>query len=174
MGKFLPLALFIVLAYFLLDGLGRDTKKLPSPLIGKIFPNLDVVDFHTEEKYAIQDKLKGRVSLVNVWASWCVTCRAEHEMLNKISKASTLQIVGINYKDTKKEGQRFLDILGNPFDFVIFDQQGRLGLELGVYATPETFIIDQEGVIRFKHIGEINSRIWKNNISPLIKQLKTR
>ena len=109
---------------------------------------------------------------MNVWASWCVTCRAEHEMLNKIAKTSTLQMVGINYKDTKEEGQRFLDILGNPFDFVIFDQQGRLGLELGVYATPETFITDQKGVIRFKHIGEINSRIWQNDVLPLINQLK--
>ena len=172
MAKFLPLALFVVLAYFLLDGLGRDTKKLPSPLIGKTFPNLEVLDFHTGEKYLTQDKLKGKVSLVNVWASWCVTCRAEHEMLNKITKTSTLQMVGINYKDTKEEGQRFLDILGNPFDFVIFDQQGRLGLELGVYATPETFIIDQKGVIRFKHIGEINPRIWQNDILPLINQLK--
>ena len=81
-------------------------------------------------------------------------------------------MVGINYKDTKEEGQRFLDILGNPFDFVIFDQQGRLGLELGVYATPETFIIDQKGVIRFKHIGEINPRIWQNDIFPLVNQLK--
>ncbi|RUM82336.1 MAG: DsbE family thiol:disulfide interchange protein [Candidatus Thioglobus sp.] len=172
MGKFLPLALFIVLAYFLLDGLGRDTKKLPSPLIGKIFPNLDVVDFHTEEKYAIQDKLKGRVSLVNVWASWCVTCRAEHKMLNDIAATSDLHMVGINYKDTKKEGKRFLDILGNPFKFIIFDQQGKLGLELGVYATPETFIIDQQGVIRFKHIGEITPTIWKNEILPLISKLK--
>jgi cytochrome c biogenesis protein CcmG/thiol:disulfide interchange protein DsbE len=172
MAKFLPLALFVLLAYFLLDGLGRDTKKLPSPLIGKTFPNLEVLDFHTGEKYLTQDKLKGKVSLVNVWASWCVTCRAEHEMLNKITKTSTLQMVGINYKDTKEEGQRFLDILGNPFDFVIFDQQGRLGLELGVYATPETFIIDQKGVIRFKHIGEINPRIWQNDILPLINQLK--
>ena len=86
MAKFLPLALFVLLAYFLLDGLGRDTKKLPSPLIGKTFPNLEVLDFHTGEKYLTQDKLKGKVSLVNVWASWCVTCRAEHEMLNKITK----------------------------------------------------------------------------------------
>ncbi len=81
MGKFLPLFLFVVLAYFLIDGLGRDTKKLPSPLIGKTFPNLEVVDFHTGEQYSTHEKLKDKISLVNVWASWCVTCRAEHKML---------------------------------------------------------------------------------------------
>ena len=172
MWKFLPLALFIALAYFLMDGLGRDTKKLPSPLIGKTFPNLEVEDFHTGEKYLIQDKLKGKISLVNVWASWCVTCRAEHKMLNDIAATSNLHMVGINYKDTKKEGKRFLDILGNPFKFIIFDQQGKLGLELGVYATPETFIIDQTGLIRFKHIGEITPNIWQSEILTLIEKLK--
>jgi len=171
-GKFLPLALFVVLAYFLLDGLGRDTKKLPSPLIGKAFPNLEVEDFHTGERYLIQDKLKNKTSIVNVWASWCVTCRAEHKMLNDIAATSDIQMVGINYKDTKKEGKRFLDILGNPFKFIIFDQQGKLGLELGVYATPETFIIDQKGVIRFKHIGEITPSIWQGEMLPLIEELK--
>jgi len=172
MWKFLPLVMFVVLAWFLLDGLGRDTKKLPSPLIGKTFPNLEVVDFHTGELYLTQDKLKDKISLVNVWASWCVTCRAEHKMLNDIAATSDLHMVGVNYKDTKKEGARFLDILGNPFKFVIFDQQGKLGLELGVYATPETFIIDQKGVIRFKHIGEITASICQDEIFPLINKLK--
>ena len=172
MNKFIPLALFVVLAVFLYVGLDLDPKKLPSPLIGKTFPNLEVNDFHTGEKYFTQDRLKNKVSLINVWASWCVTCRAEHELLNNIAKTNKLQMVGINYKDTKKEGTRFLDILGNPFDFVIFDQQGKLGLELGVYATPETFITDKNGVIRFKHIGEITPRIWQTEILPLVEQLE--
>jgi cytochrome c biogenesis protein CcmG/thiol:disulfide interchange protein DsbE len=172
MNKFIPLALFVVLAVFLYVGLDLDPKKLPSPLIGKTFPNLEVNDFHTGERYFTQDKLKNKVSLINVWASWCVTCRAEHELLNSIAKTNKLQMVGINYKDTKKEGARFLDILGNPFDFVIFDQQGKLGLELGVYATPETFITDKNGVIRFKHIGEITPRIWQAEILPLVEQLE--
>jgi len=172
MNKFIPLALFVVLAVFLYVGLDLDPKKLPSPLIGKTFPNLEVNDFHTGERYFTQDQLKNKVSLINVWASWCVTCRAEHELLNSIAKTNKLQMVGINYKDTKKEGARFLDILGNPFDFVIFDQQGKLGLELGVYATPETFITDKNGVIRFKHIGEITPRIWQTEILPLVEQLE--
>ncbi|SMM97981.1 Cytochrome c-type biogenesis protein CcmG/DsbE, thiol:disulfide oxidoreductase [uncultured Candidatus Thioglobus sp.] len=172
MNKFIPLVVFVVLAWFLYDGLGRDTKKLPSPLIGKSFPNLEVEDFHTGEKYLLQDRLNSKISLVNVWASWCVTCRAEHQMLNKIAKTNQVQMVGINYKDSKKEGKYFLKRLGNPFDFIVFDEQGKLGLELGVYATPETFIVDKNSVIRYKRIGEITPNIWKNKILPLIQNLQ--
>ncbi|SEH59426.1 Cytochrome c-type biogenesis protein CcmG/DsbE,thiol:disulfide oxidoreductase [Bathymodiolus azoricus thioautotrophic gill symbiont] len=174
MGKFIPLAIFVVLAWFLYDGLGHDTKKLPSPLIGKAFPSLEVQDFKTGEKYHLQEKLKNQVSLVNVWASWCVTCRAEHQMLNNIAKQGVVQMVGINYKDTKREGRYFLKRLGDPFGFIIFDEQGKLGLELGVYATPETFIVDNNGVIRFKRIGEITERLWQEEMLPLIQQLKNR
>lgn len=172
MKKFLPLILFVVLAGFLYTGLGLDPKKLPSPLIGKAFPNLQVEDFNTAEIYAVEDKLQGKISLVNVWASWCVTCRAEHEMLMHIAKTNSLQILGINYKDTKKDGNIFLTRLGNPYDLIVFDQLGKLGLELGVYATPETFIIDQQGIIRFKRVGELTLRIWERQILPLISQLK--
>ncbi len=172
MGKFLPLVIFFVLAWFLYDGLGRDTKKLPSPLIGKSFPNLEVEDFETTEKYTTQSVLKGQITLVNVWASWCVTCRAEHQMLMKIAKTNSIQMLGINYKDTRKEGQIFLNRLGNPYDKIIFDQAGKLGLELGVYATPETFIVDSQGIIQFKRIGQLTSEIWKTQILPLIQQLK--
>lgn len=172
MNKFLPLVLFIVLAGFLYIGLDLDREKLPSPLIGKPFPNLLVEDFYTGEKYPVQNHLNNKISLVNVWASWCVTCRAEHEMLNNIAKDNWVQILGINYKDSKKAGSHFLQTLGNPFDFIIFDKQGKLGLELGVYATPETFVIDKKGIIRFKHIGEITPHIWQNDIAPLIAQLK--
>ncbi|SFV88271.1 Cytochrome c-type biogenesis protein CcmG/DsbE, thiol:disulfide oxidoreductase [hydrothermal vent metagenome] len=172
MGKFLPLAVFVVLAWFLYDGLGRDTKKIPSPLIGKTFPSLEMEDFQTGDKFQLKNRLKDKVSLVNVWASWCVTCRAEHKMLKYIAKNSSLQMVGVNYKDTKKEGERFLRILGNPYDFIVFDEQGKLGLELGVYATPETFIVDKKGVIQFKQIGEITSQIWQQEMLPLINKLQ--
>lgn len=171
MVKFIPLVIFIVLAWFLYDGLGRNTKKIPSPLIGKVFPDLEVEDFQTGGSFQLQSRLKNKVSLVNVWASWCVTCRAEHKMLNDIAKSAKVQMVGINYKDSKKEGQRFLKILGNPFNFIVFDHKGKLGLELGVYATPETFLVDKNGVIQFKRIGEITPRIWQQKMLPLIQQL---
>lgn len=172
MNKFLPLGLFVVLVGFLYVGLGLDPKKLPSPLIGKSFPDMEVEDFHTGEKYSTQDKLKTKISLVNVWASWCATCRAEHEMLMKIAKTNAVQMMGINYKDTKKDGTKFIDVLGNPYNLVIFDQLGKLGLELGVYATPETFLVDQDGIIRFKRIGEMTGRIWEKEVLPLVNQLK--
>ena len=172
MGKFLPLVIFIALAWFLFDGLGRDTKKLPSPLIGKSFPNIEVEDFSTKEKYTTHSLLKGNITLVNVWASWCVTCRAEHQMLINISKNNSVQMLGVNYKDTRKEGEFFLNRLGNPYDKIIFDQTGKLGLELGVYATPETFIVDNQGVIQFKRVGQLTLEIWKTQIFPLIQQLK--
>ena len=172
MGKFLPLVVFVILAWFLFDGLGRDTKKLPSPLIGKPFPNLVVEDFNTTESYTTLSQLEGNISLVNVWASWCVTCRAEHRMLMKIADTKLVQMLGINYKDTRKEGQVFLDRLGDPYDKIIFDQAGKLGLELGVYATPETFIVDSQGIIQFKRIGQLTPEIWKTQILPLIQQLK--
>lgn len=191
MNKFLPLVLFVILAWFLYDGLGRNTQKLPSPLIGQTFPNIEVEDFYTGEKYASLDKLKNHISLVNVWASWCVTCHVEHSMLNKISKTNLVQMVGINYKDNAmfsstlrgkksqkcsyetrddtKFGDCFLSMRGNPFEVIIFDEFGKLGLELGVYRVPETFLINQKGVIIYKHLGEITPFIWENEIKPLVQ-----
>ncbi|NYT52107.1 MAG: DsbE family thiol:disulfide interchange protein [Candidatus Vesicomyosocius endoextente] len=172
MKKFLPLVLFFVLVSFLYIGLGLDPTKLPSPLLGRTFPNLQVEDFNSAKIYSIQDKLQGKISLVNVWASWCATCRVEHEILMKIAKTNSLQMLGINYKDTRKDGNIFLTRLGNPYDSIVFDQLGKLGLELGVYATPETFITDQQGIIRFKRIGELTRRIWESKIYPLIDELR--
>ncbi len=172
MNKFLPLAAFVVLAGFLYIGLGLDNKKLPSPLINQPFPNLQVEDFRTGELSSMDEILKGKISLVNVWASWCVTCRAEHQMIKQIAKNTGVQMVGINYKDTKKEARRYLSILGDPYQTIVFDQQGKLGLELGVYATPETFLVDKSGMIREKRIGEMTKNIWESRFLPLVTQFK--
>ncbi len=173
MNKFLPLVLFAVIVGFLYVGLGQDSRKLPSPLIGKQFPNVMVEDFHSNQQYAIQTKFQNTVSLVNIWASWCVTCRAEHRLLNAISQTGEVNMIGINYKDSKAKAKQFLRHLGNPFQTIVFDEFGKLGLELGVYATPETFLVDKQGVIRFKYVGQITQNIWKTDILPLIRQLKT-
>lgn len=173
------MVIFVVLAWFLYDGLGRDTKKIPSPLIGKNFPILEVEDFETGDKFQIQTRLKGKVSLVNVWASWCFACRAEHQMLNNIAAKNSLQIVGINYKDNennkdnkKEDGAKFLRLLGNPYDFIVFDEKGKLGLELGVYGVPETYLVDKDGIIKFKRVGEITHAVWQQQMLPLIRQLE--
>lgn len=171
MNKFVPLVLFVILVGFLYIGLDLDPKKLPSPLIGKEFPNLEVEDFDNGTRYYTSDKTQDKISLVNVWASWCVTCRAEHEMLNEIAKTNKVQMIGVNYKDTKNAANRYLDILHNPYDIIIFDPLGSLGLELGVYATPETFIVDQKGLIRYKRIGQMTKKIWNEEVIPIINQL---
>jgi len=100
-SKFIPLLLFFILAWFFYDGLGRDTKTLPSPLIGKVFPSMQVEDFNTQEKYDLSDKMKGSISLVNVWASWCVTCREEHQSLLEIANTNNIKMIGVNYKDSQ-------------------------------------------------------------------------
>ena len=171
MNKFVPLVLFVILVGFLYIGLDLDPKKLPSPLIGKEFPNLEVEDFDNGTRYYTSDKTQDKISLVNVWASWCVTCRAEHEMLNEIAKTNKVQMIGVNYKDTKNAANRYLDILHNPYDIIIFDPLGSLGLELGVYATPETFIVDQKGLIRYKRIGQMTKKIWNEEVIPIINEL---
>lgn len=172
MRRFLPLLIFLGMVTFLYLGLGIDTKRLPSPLIGKPYPVLELTDLATGKALSSQASLKGQPTLVNVWASWCLTCLAEHQELLEISQQNNIRLVGINYKDNKKDAKRFLILNGNPFEQIIFDPLGKLGLDLGVYATPETFIIDKKGIVRYKHIGEITTALIKQTINPLIEKIK--
>ena len=171
MKKILPLALFVILAGFLYLSLDSNPRKLPSPLVGKIFPTVSGTELFSGETIKLNDLfIKEKFSLVNVWASWCVTCLAEHTTIMKIAKNETLQMIGINYKDEKEDAKKYLEMLGNPFNVIVFDPEGEAGLELGVYATPETFLVDREGLIIYKHIGEINNQVWKENFIPLINK----
>ncbi len=157
---FVPLILFIVLAIFLGGGIGREDKDvLPSPLIGKPFPTFILQQVETE-KQLTQSDLQGKPMLVNVWATWCPTCKAEHEFLNTLA-AQGVRIIGINYKDDDDEAKIWLRDFGNPYEFNISDPKGKLGLELGVYGAPETFFVDGDGIIRAKHVGDLNPRIWQ-------------
>jgi len=170
MKKFIPLILFLFIAVFLYFSLNSNSSKLPSPLLGKMFPNIEAKDFYSDESVLFTDLFSDNISLVNVWASWCVTCRQEHQMMMKIAKNNNLQLIGINYKDTRADGERYLEVMGNPFDVIVFDPSGKIGLDLGVYATPETFLVNQQGVILFKHIGAIDSKIWEEDFVPYIKK----
>ena len=170
MKKFIPLILFLFIAVFLYFSLNSNSSKLPSRLLGKMFPNIEAKDFYSDESVLLTDLFSDNISLVNVWASWCVTCRQEHQMMMKIAKNNNLQLIGINYKDTRADGERYLEVMGNPFDVIIFDPSGKIGLDLGVYATPETFLVNQQGVILFKHIGAIDSKIWEEDFVPYIKK----
>lgn len=156
---FIPLIIFVVMAAFLGGGLGREDKEaLPSPLVGKPFPAfiLTQVEDHSE---LTQSDLQGQPMLVNVWATWCPTCKAEHAFLNTLS-AQGIRIIGINYKDEEDKAKQWLRDLGNPYEFNISDPKGKLGLELGVYGAPETFFVDGDGIIRAKHVGDLNQRVW--------------
>jgi len=165
MKKIIPLILFLVIAAFLFLSLNSNPSKLPSPLLGKMFPSIEGKDFYTDESIKSTELFADTMTLVNVWASWCITCRKEHEMIMNIAKNTDLQLIGVNYKDTKVDAEKYLEIMGNPFDLIIFDPNGKIGMDLGVYATPETFLVNQNGLILYKHIGEIDSRVWEDNFA---------
>ena len=141
---------------------------MPSPLIGKKFPIIEGTDFYSNETVKLNDLMDNKLALINVWASWCVTCRKEHKVIMNIAKNKNMKIIGINYKDTKSDGKEYLKVMGNPFEEIIYDPNGEIGMELGVYATPETFLISRECLIIHKHIGEITKEVWNENFLPLI------
>lgn len=173
---FIPLAVFVVMALFFWRGLSLDPNAMPSALLNKPIPAFELPVLPAPENpaglaIANQDSLKGRASLLNVWATWCVTCKQEHEFLNQL-KADGIPIYGINYKDNNEDAQNWLAQLHNPYVFSVIDADGRLGLNLGVFGAPETYVIDKNGVIRYKHIGDVNARVWEETIKPIFDSLK--
>ncbi|MCD8522034.1 MAG: DsbE family thiol:disulfide interchange protein [Saccharospirillaceae bacterium] len=154
---FIPLLGFIAMGILFWIGLGQEDKtSLPSPLIGKPFPTFIL---NTVESGESTNHLPQEPVLVNVWATWCPTCKAEHAFLNELAKEG-VKIVGINYKDDDFKARQWLQAYGNPYLFNIADPDGKLGLELGVYGAPETFLVDSKGIIRAKHIGDLNAQVW--------------
>jgi cytochrome c biogenesis protein CcmG/thiol:disulfide interchange protein DsbE len=172
MKKYLvPLAIFVVLGLLLAYGLNLDPRKIPSPLIGKSLPAFSLATVADPARKVGRDDLLGRAYLLNVWASWCVACRQEHPLLNELARNKTVTIIGINYKDKREDALGWLGSLGNPYELSLADIDGRLGIDLGVYGVPETFVIDKQGVIRYKQIGPITPEVWEQKLAPLIKEL---
>lgn len=167
---FIPLAIFIALLVLLAVGLGLDPKKVPSPLIDKPAPNFELPRLFSDQTIS-NESMKGRVWLLNVWASWCVACRAEHEVIKQISASKLVEVVGLNYKDKNADAQSWLFDLGNPYSKVAVDLDGRVGIDFGVYGVPETFLIDQKGIIRAKHIGPVTIESYKSQLLPKIQSL---
>lgn len=167
----IPLVVFVALGVLLWMGLSLDPRKIPSPLVGKPLPAFALASLHEPSKTVTPDSLRGRVYLLNVWASWCVACRQEHPVLNELARMKAVPIVGLNYKDQRSDAIGWLQNLGNPYELSIVDLDGRIGIELGVYGVPETFVIDKDGVIRYKHIGPISEETWRSKLEPLVKQL---
>ena len=167
----LPLGVFVVIAIFLAIGLGLDPREVPSPLIDKPAPAFSLPRLHEPAQAFSRDDMKGKVWLLNVWASWCVACREEHPVLVELSKTGVVPIVGLNYKDERTDGLRWLNQFGNPYQLSAFDHEGLTGIDYGVYGVPETFLIDKNGIIRYKRIGVVTPEILRDKILPMVKEL---
>jgi len=172
MKKFLiPIGLFALLGLLLAYGLKLDPRRIPSPLVDKPLPAFSLPTLENPKKSLSNADLKGKVVLVNVWASWCVACKQEHPVLLALSRDKLVPIIGLNYKDKREDATHMLNTEGNPYDVSIVDADGRVGIDWGVYGVPETFVVDKQGVIRYKQIGPISPEAWEKTLLPLIRKL---
>ncbi|HCU89406.1 MAG TPA: DsbE family thiol:disulfide interchange protein [Gammaproteobacteria bacterium] len=167
----IPLGVFIVLVILLAIGLRLDPRYVPSPLIDKPMPPFELPDLANEAAVLTNSDISGKPHLLNVWASWCAACRTEHPLLMRLAQSGETSILGLNYKDTRDDALAWLGRHGDPYTQTVFDHAGKLGLDLGVYGVPETFLIDSEGVIRYKQIGPITPDILESVIKPMLEIL---
>jgi cytochrome c biogenesis protein CcmG, thiol:disulfide interchange protein DsbE len=170
-NKYIPILIFALLVGLLGFGLTNDPKEVPSPFIDKPAPKFVTNRLYVDGKISTQE-MKGKVWLLNVFASWCVSCRAEHKLITELSKSSKTPIVGLNYKDEAVDAKKWLAYYGNPYHSIAVDLDGKIGIEYGVYGVPETFIIDKKGIIRHKQIGPVTAESLSKTIIPLITQLE--
>jgi len=166
-----PLGIFLVLVVFLGVGLGLNPRQVPSPLIDRPAPAFVLPQLHAPEKPIGPEALRGQVWLLNVWASWCVSCRQEHPVLIDLAKSGEVPIYGLNYKDQRDDALRWLVQWGDPYKLSIMDVKGATGIDYGVYGVPETFVIDKAGIIRYKQIGPLTPEILRDKILPLVRKL---
>ena len=168
----LPLAAFAVLVVFLAIGLTRNPREVPSPLVGKPAPHFELPLLHAPEKTFSPKEMLGKVWMLNVWASWCVSCRHEHPVLMELARSRALPIYGLNYKDGRDDGIAWLKRYGDPYQLSAYDFAGRVGIDYGVYGVPESYVIDRRGVIRYKQIGIVTPEVLKAKILPLVRELE--
>jgi cytochrome c biogenesis protein CcmG, thiol:disulfide interchange protein DsbE len=169
--RFLPVIVFAVLVAFLAIGLKLDPREVPSPLVNKAAPAFKLPLLAQPEAMLTPADLRGKVWLLNVWASWCVSCRVEHPLLVELAKTGTVPIYGLNYKDKRLDAMQWLRERGDPYLQSLSDTDGRVGIDYGVYGVPETFVIDREGVIRYKQIGPLTPESLRDTILPLVRKL---
>ncbi len=169
LALFIPLFGFIVLAIFLMRGLTLDPKEIPSALLNKPFPPFSLPSL-VNQTTLTEKNLYSKKMLVNVWATWCITCRIEHPFLMQLANKN-IPIYGISYKDSNSAAEEWLKEKGNPYRDVIVDAEGRLGIDIGVFGAPETYFIDSTGVIRYKHVGDLNEQNWKDELSAVWEKL---
>lgn len=173
---FIPVVIFMLLSVLLWRGLSNDPTNLPSALLNKPVPVFNLPVLAAEENpagiiSATNEIFKGHVTLLNVWATWCVTCKQEHDYLMTL-KEQGVRIIGVNYKDNIEGAEKWLKDLLNPYYLSVVDKNGRLGLDLGVYGAPETFIIDKQAIIRYRYAGEVNEEVWLETLKPIVESLR--
>lgn len=172
MRRFLiPLLIFGVLVGFLAVGLGLNPREVPSPFIGKPAPLFSLSQLHQPDSSFSPKDMQGQVWLLNVWASWCVSCRQEHPVLVDLARHKVAPIIGLDYKDERDPAKAWLAEHGDPYNFSIWDRDGKIGIDYGVYGVPETFVIDKAGIVRMKHIGPLTQAVVSEKIIPLVKEL---
>ncbi len=171
MARYIVVAVFLALIVLLGVGLTLNPREVPSPLVGKPAPYFQLPQLHDSGKQFSQKDMLGKVWMLNVWASWCVSCREEHPVLVELAKSGAAPLYGLNYKDERKDGLAWLKQFGNPYVLSAYDREGRIGIEYGVYGVPETYVIDKKGVIRYKRIGPLTTEILQQKVLPLIREL---
>jgi cytochrome c biogenesis protein CcmG/thiol:disulfide interchange protein DsbE len=167
----LPLGAFILIVGLLGFGLTLDPEKIPSPLIGKPAPEFSLNKLYAPDETLSKKDLLGQVWVLNVWASWCVSCRAEHAVISDLANRNLVNIVGLDYKDQPADARRWLKQFGNPYSVILMDIDGRVGIDWGVYGVPETFVIGKDGNIKYKHIGPVTHESLEQEVIPAIKEL---
>ena len=165
------IGVFVALVLLLAVGLRLNPREVPSPLIGKPAPAFDLPLLMEPGKNFSEKTMLGRVWILNVWASWCPPCLVEHPVVTQVARSGMAPVVGLNYKDRREDALPWLKRNGDPFQLIAFDANGRIGIDYGVYGVPETYIIDRQGVIRYKHIGPITADVVKNEMEPLVRKL---
>jgi len=168
----LPALLFFGLVILLGLGLNADPGRIPSPYIDKPAPAFNLPRLREPDQNISHVDLPGEVTLLNVWASWCVACRHEHALLLSLSRDKNTRIIGLNYKDERAAAIDWLTRLGDPYEQNAYDYAGKVGIDFGVYGVPETFVLDKNGVIRYKHIGPITAESWTQTLYPLLQRLQ--
>jgi cytochrome c biogenesis protein CcmG/thiol:disulfide interchange protein DsbE len=169
----LPVAIFALIGWIMFKGLSRDPRLVPSPLINKPAPAFSLPVLDSDTRWS-PDALKGKVWLLNVWASWCAACQVEHPLLNQLARDKVVPIVGFAWKDKRDDSSAWLTRHGNPYSVVVSDFDGRAALDWGVYGAPETFLIDRDGVIRYKQVGPFTPEIIRDELMPLLRKLGQR
>ena len=167
----IPLALFVALARFLYAGLSLNPREVPSPLIGKPAPAFALPRLDDPTQTVKREDLLGKVWVMNVWASWCAPCREEHPLVIALAKQRKVPVIGLNYKDRPGDARNWLERLGNPYAATLIDFDGKVGIDFGVYGVPETFVIDAQGLVRFKHVGALTPQVISQKLEPLLKEL---